>query len=519
MHINCNCVILKGNFSPGVTTSGSPRGPNSFRSIGSSPGQKPTFLRFAWLGSSKAEWRPVDGPSGGDVMTSAQVAFPVDRVGGRSGPRVLDDSHCNLYKVVMHQEHYFQYIQYKARIPDMKEFTLCTWHKLYNHSADHPLFSYALKDQPREIVSWLSNDARSSYYMMTVGGHTIYRLNYPLKKHKWYHTCQSWNGRTGEWQLWVNAERVGRGFYNFLVGKKIRGNGLAITGQDQRKYGGGFELNPKPGGLMGEVTLVHLYKAALTAGKAYNNHKHHHAHKFLHEGEEEQEEARQMMPQEMPQQELPEGATEYPFLRNMQLVPRLPINELNVVRQQQELQRMQQQELQQQLQQQLQQNNKDFLSAPFSSQSLRLFKRESSQNDTLDTAESKAAVHVMVAPPGANSANVDNAKQKRTAEFGVFPGVDLSGIYSTDGFQLGGGMIPLQDVRLNEPRQESSDEEHVPKKWNEPAEWEVRSIMSLCSGCGEDPFRKANVLSWRETSKKLYAGAQYVPAAQECHRF
>lgn len=62
-----------------------------------------------------------------------------------------------------------------------------------------------------------------------------------------------------------------------------------------------------------------------------------------------------MMPQEMPQQELPEGATEYPFLRNMQLVPRLPINELNVVRQQQELQRMQQQELQQQLQQQLQQ--------------------------------------------------------------------------------------------------------------------------------------------------------------------
>ncbi|CAB0004666.1 unnamed protein product [Nesidiocoris tenuis] len=333
-----------------------------------------------------------------------------------------------------------------------------------------------------------------------------------------------------------------------MVGKKIRGNGLAITGQDQRKYGGGFELNPKPGGLMGEVTLVHLYKAALTAGKAYNNHKHHHAHKFLHEGEEEQEEARQMMPQEMPQQELPEGATEYPFLRNMQLVPRLPINELNVVRQQQELQRMQQQELQQQLQQQLQQNNKDFLSAPFSSQSLRLFKRESSQNDTLDTAESKAAVHVMVAPPGANNANVDNAKQKRTAEFGVFPGVDLSGIYSTDGFQLGGGMIPLQDVRLNEPRQESSDEEHVPKKWNEPAEWEVslgttrlgggftwncqksqtstqihchqvRSIMSLCSGCGEDPFRKANVLSWRETSKKLYAGAQYVPAAQECHRF
>lgn len=30
----------------------------------------------------------------------------------------------------------------------------------------------------------------------------------------WYHSCQSWNGKTGEWQIWVNAERVGRGFHN-----------------------------------------------------------------------------------------------------------------------------------------------------------------------------------------------------------------------------------------------------------------------------------------------------------------
>lgn len=28
-------------------------------------------------------------------------------------------------------------------MPDLKEFTLCMWHKFYNHSSDHPLFSYA----------------------------------------------------------------------------------------------------------------------------------------------------------------------------------------------------------------------------------------------------------------------------------------------------------------------------------------------------------------------------------------
>lgn len=30
----------------------------------------------------------------------------------------------------------------------------------------------------------------------------------------WHHACTSWNGKTGEWQIWVKAERVGRGFHN-----------------------------------------------------------------------------------------------------------------------------------------------------------------------------------------------------------------------------------------------------------------------------------------------------------------
>lgn len=50
--------------------------------------------------------------------------------------------------------------------------------------------------------------------MMNIDGHNLYRLNYPLRLNKWYHSCQSWNGRTGEWQVWVNDERVGRGFNN-----------------------------------------------------------------------------------------------------------------------------------------------------------------------------------------------------------------------------------------------------------------------------------------------------------------
>lgn len=50
---------------------------------------------------------------------------------------------CELYKVGFKQDLYFQYIQYKVELPEMKEFTLCHWTKYTNHSNDHPIFSYA----------------------------------------------------------------------------------------------------------------------------------------------------------------------------------------------------------------------------------------------------------------------------------------------------------------------------------------------------------------------------------------
>lgn len=75
---------------------------------------------------------------------------------------------------------------------------------------------FIVRHQPKAILMWVSNTERSNYYNMKVNGHTIFRLNYPIRLNKWYHTCQSWNGKTGEWQVWVNAERIGRGFHNLV---------------------------------------------------------------------------------------------------------------------------------------------------------------------------------------------------------------------------------------------------------------------------------------------------------------
>lgn len=47
---------------------------------------------------------------------------------------------------------FFQYVAYKAKIPDLKEFTLCHWHNIFNYTHDQPIFSYSGK-----YASYISN--------------------------------------------------------------------------------------------------------------------------------------------------------------------------------------------------------------------------------------------------------------------------------------------------------------------------------------------------------------------------
>lgn len=64
-----------------------------------------------------------------------------------------------------------------------------------------------------------------------------------------------------------------------LVGHKIPAHG--------KLYSGGTSVTGKISeGLHFEVTLVQIYRVALSAGKAHRDHKHHHAHHFDHEGQE-----------------------------------------------------------------------------------------------------------------------------------------------------------------------------------------------------------------------------------------
>jgi len=109
-----------------------------------------------------------------------------------------------------------------------------------------------------------------------------------------------------------------------MVGKIIKSGGTAISGQKNIDHDGRFIWQGKEDGLQGEVTLIQLYKAALSKGKAYSDHKHHHVHEWGLDGEPMDDEPES--PTEPPPDE--QSTPEHPFLENGQLKPRLPVHEL-----------------------------------------------------------------------------------------------------------------------------------------------------------------------------------------------
>ncbi|CAK1554728.1 unnamed protein product [Leptosia nina] len=502
-----------------------------------------------------------------------QQSFETNKVSSLYNTAPASDSDsCSVYKVSMNQELFYQYLEYDTKLPDLKEFTLCMWAKFHNHSSDHPLFSYAVEDSPKEISAWISNTAEASYFSMAVHGQTFFRLNYPIKLNTWYHTCQSWNGRTGEWQIWVNTERVGRGFHNRLVGHVIKGGGRVISGQEQSllyKNDPAQPIKSQPG-LVGEITMLQLYHVALTAGKAHRDHKHHHAHRFTHDGSRI-ESSSEFVTEPPPPEPTPLGNGH--FLIGGQLQKPSHIN-IAMPSQQQGLpaqipKGLQiQQEIsnkylanrivsEQQLLAQIPSNhignnipaaqiplvglpisgqrypNRPIGPAKGSSVSLsssllnpanvqyiddtinhNLYKRSSTKRDKRDNPEKQL-----------EEERITGKKDKRGLVALSDGSIVDEALLSTDLidnnkedealFQqslLSGLAGVVGNLPVQNLQKMTVDE-------REPAEAEVKAVMNVCSGCAPEPFKKVLVLSWRSTPKKLYSGAHYYKGLPICRAF
>ena len=87
---------------------------------------------------------------------------------------------------------------------------------------------------------------------------------------------------------------------------------------------------------------------------------------------------------------------------------------------------------------------------------------------------------------------------------------------------LGGDFNPIsapQQDELEQIQLEGTNDGASDAYPREPAEGEVMQVMNVCSGCAAEPFKKAELISWRNTPKKLYSGALYTLANPECKRF
>ncbi|KAJ8737495.1 hypothetical protein PYW08_000090 [Mythimna loreyi] len=500
-----------------------------------------------------------------------------NKIGVFSSSSQMTDT-CSIHKVSMNQELFYQYIEYEKEIPDLKEFTLCMWTKFHNHSSDHPLFTYSIVESPKEISAWISNTEEASYFSMAVHGQTFFRLNYPLKLNAWYHSCQSWNGKTGEWQIWVNAERVGRGFNNRLVGHVINGGGVAISGQDQSGLymKDGKKPVARQYGLMGEITMLQLYHVALTAGKAHKDHKHHHVHHFKHDGTPVESSTETVTEPPAPQP-TPLGNGNFLIGGQLQRAPNLnlagtqqmiPVQLPNGLQLQQEYingqlaNRLVSEQLLNSVQpvsdnlskgspgQQISLlpmtsslgqigQNQGFRRSPLGSSKVstvvlsgsllnpanvkyiddtvshNLFKRNSGKRDKRDNPEKELKEETAASGKKdkrglvalSDGSIVDEAllspdlMEDNKEDEALFQQSLLNGLA---GFV---GNLPVQNLQ-----KKTVDE-------REPAEAEVKAVMQVCSGCAPEPFKKALVISWRSTPKKLYSGAHYYKGLPICRAF
>lgn len=331
-----------------------------------------------------------------------------------------------------------------------------------------------------------------------------------------------------------------------MVGKMIKGGGVAISGREYLEQA----LAVHHPSYSGELTLVTLYKAALTAGKAYNNHKHHHVHNFHHGYDESVDEADMAEP---PAEPAGPDPTPHPHLAhggpfvNGQLVPKLPVPtpvatvaaaaaaavaddddfDLPSVGQQPPAS--------------LSFGDEHRHRRPYS---------ENDDNDNIGGGDDDDGNR----PPYVNEHQLFNGGlydfyapvRGHNSHHHRHDGDDASAIPSQPEDET--FRVNLLDTAATSQRHDSRFKRNATAEtptngvkrrsaaavdgralrpratraaggWPEPAEWEVAKLSGVCSGCETDPFGTASVLSWQDTRKQFYNGALFLPAHPKCYSF
>ncbi|XP_050360650.1 uncharacterized protein LOC126780317 [Nymphalis io] len=150
----------------------------------------------------------------------------------------------SVYKIVLTQKGFAQFLQYDLETPPIREFTFCTWLRFFDLAGDQSLFTYIANGNNRVVRLWLDSGGR--HIKISMNGRASSSALVDINKNSWRHICLSYQSDFGAWALYVDGRLESCEAAQSLYGFVIPGGGSVIIGY-------GITDSGIPSGLDGEV--------------------------------------------------------------------------------------------------------------------------------------------------------------------------------------------------------------------------------------------------------------------------
>ncbi|CAH2985614.1 unnamed protein product [Chilo suppressalis] len=146
-----------------------------------------------------------------------------------------------VYKVVLTQKGYTQFLQYDIETPPLREFTFCTWIRTYDLGADQSIFTYVANGNSRALRLWL--DSGGKFLTFSIEGKVTSKIPVDVTKDVWRHMCLSYQSDYGAWAVYIDAKLSLCESTRKLYGYVLPGGGSVIIGYGTTDNGesSGFE--------------------------------------------------------------------------------------------------------------------------------------------------------------------------------------------------------------------------------------------------------------------------------------
>ncbi|CAH0578376.1 unnamed protein product [Chrysodeixis includens] len=158
-----------------------------------------------------------------------------------------------VYKIVLKQKGYAQFIQYDIETPPLREFTFCTWIRIYDLSGDQSIFTYVANGNNRVVRLWLDSGGKS--INVAINGKISSSSPVDITKDVWRHVCLSYQSDFGAWALYVDSRLISCQASQSLQGFVLPGGGSVIVGYGTADAGG-------QNGLEGEIFGANMILAS-----------------------------------------------------------------------------------------------------------------------------------------------------------------------------------------------------------------------------------------------------------------